>query len=220
MFCHIPLVVVGVGDVDGQVEVAHLQVSAHGGEALLGKVVQNLIGADTVFGQFVLVQADAYLFVFQSVGSQVRDGINAAQSVFQLVYVCIQFPIGFLLAFHRNEQGRGIGDVIHSLQGKNTRRKGALEGLQAMLELAPEGIPVLHVAVEFQEHDQYAVLALGIGLFLVHLLVSEDEVFQRFSHPFFHLFGCSARIYGYAGTLPDGELRHLLLGHDADAEYA
>ena len=53
--------------------------------------------------QFVLVQADAYLFVFQSVGSEVRDGINAAQSVFQLVYVCIQFPIGFLLAFHRDE---------------------------------------------------------------------------------------------------------------------
>ena len=26
LFCHIPLVVVGVGDVDGQVEVAHLQV--------------------------------------------------------------------------------------------------------------------------------------------------------------------------------------------------
>ena len=89
-----------------------------------------------------------------------------------------------------------------------------------MLELAPEGIPVLHVAVEFQEHDQHAVLALGIGLFLVHLLVSEDEVLQRFSHPFFHLFGCSARIYGYAGALPDGELRHLLLGHDADTEYA
>ena len=30
----------------------------------------------------------------------------------------------------------------------------------------------------------------------------------------------SARIYGYAGALPDGELRHLLLGHDADTEYA
>ena len=89
-----------------------------------------------------------------------------------------------------------------------------------MLELAPEGIPVFYIIVEFQEYDQHAVLALGVGLLLVYFLVSEDEILQRFCHPFFHLIGCGTGIYGNAGTLADGELRHFLLRHDADAQNA
>ena len=89
-----------------------------------------------------------------------------------------------------------------------------------MFELAPEGIAVLHVIVEFHEHNQHAVFALCISLLLVHLLVSEDKILQRFSHPFFHFIGCGTWINSHAGTLTNSELWHFLLWHDTDAQYA
>ena len=82
-------------------------------------MVEYLVGTDAVFCQLVLVQIDTDLLVLQSVGAEVGDGIDAAQAVLQPVDVGVQFPIGFLLAFHRDEQGRGIGNVVHCLQGEN-----------------------------------------------------------------------------------------------------
>ena len=187
LFCHITLVVVRVCDVYGQVQIGLLQTSTNSSKALQGKIVQNLVRTDTVSCQLVLVKADAYLLVLQSVGAEVGDSIYTSQTVLQPVDIGIQFAIGLLLAFNRDEQGRCVGYVIHSLQGKHARRQGGFEGLQSMLELAPEGIPILHVVVEFEEYYQHSVLALGVGLLLIHLLVSEDEILQRLCHTLFHL---------------------------------
>ncbi len=96
----------------------------------------------------------------------------------------------------------------------------ALKACSPCLNLLQKASLVFYIIVEFQEYDQHAVLALGVGLLLVYLLVSEDEILQRFRYPFFHLIGCGTGIYGNAGALADGELRHFLLRHDADAQNA
>ena len=49
LFCHIPFVVVGVGDVDGHIELAQFQIAAYGSETLQGKIIQYLVGANAIF---------------------------------------------------------------------------------------------------------------------------------------------------------------------------
>ena len=106
------------------------------------------------------------------------------------------------------------------MQGDYSCRQRGLERLQTVLELAPECVAVLHVVVEFEKDYQHAVLALRVGLLLVHLLVSEDEVLQRFRHTLFHLCRCGSGIDSHACSLAHRELRHLLLRHDGESGHA
>ncbi len=220
LFCHVALVVVRVVHVDGQAEIARVEASAHRGEALQSQLVEYLKRTCAILGQLVLVQIDAYLLVLQSVCAQVGYGVDVAQLVLQIVNVCVQLTIRLLLALHRYEQGRGLGYVVHGLQGNDARRQRSLEGLQPVLELAPESVLVLHVVVEFEEDDEHAVLALRVCLLLVHLLVAEDEVLQWLCHTLLHLFGSGAGINSHAGSLTNRELRHLLLRHQNQSHNA
>ena len=105
LFCHIALVVVRVVHMYRHVQTARVEASAHGGEALQCQFVQNLERPRAVLGQLVLVEIYAYLLVLQAVCAQVGYCVDAPQPVLEVVYVCVQFAIGLLLALHRYEQG-------------------------------------------------------------------------------------------------------------------
>ena len=202
------------------VQAARIYTSAHGGEALQRQVVQNLERTGAVLCQLVLVEIYAYLLVLQAVRAQVRYRVYTPQAVLQVVYVRVQFAVCLLLALHRDEQGRGVGYVVYGLQRQHACRQLRLERLQAVLELAPEGVAVFHVVVQLDEHYQHAVLALRVRLLLVHLLVAEDEVLERFSHPLFHFRRRGSGVDCHTCALAHRELRHLLLRHYGESGHA
>ena len=220
LFSHIALVVVRVVYVYRHVQAARIYTSAHGGEALQRQVVQNLERTGAVLGQLVLVEIYAYLLVLQAVRAQVRYRVYAPQAVLQVVYVRVQFAVCLLLALHRDEQGRGVGYVVYGLQRQHACRQLRLERLQAVLELAPEGVAVFHVVVQLDEHYQHAVLALRVRLLLVHLFVAEDEVLERFSHPLFHFRRRGSGVDCHTCALAHRELRHLVLRHYGESGHA
>lgn len=129
-----------------------------GGHKPLGKQLSgDELLVQSVMRQTLRIQVNGNLFLSFSADGQTSHTGNTAQPVFQFIHVVRQFPIGFVLALHGNQQCRSIAEIIHHLHGQHIRRQLRLERGHSVLELAPELIFVVQVIIQFHLHKHDSV---------------------------------------------------------------
>ena len=199
--------------------------AAHGGQPLRGERRREHLLADAVGGQPVVVDVDGYLLRLEAVGAEVRDRLDAAQPVAQLVEVLLQFAVAARVGFERDEQRRGVAKVVVGHERHHAPRQLCLEGVEAVLDFRPDLVLVVDVILQLDHDVAHAVLRGGGGLRPLDLLVGHQELLERAGQLFLDLFAGGARIEAHHYTLADGVLRKLLFRNvdkpeDAEQEEA
>ena len=122
-------------DVDGRFGLGVADRPAHRGQSLRGERGREDFFADAVGRQPFMVGVDRDLLLLHAVRAQVRDRLDAAQAVAQVVHVAFQFAVRPRVGFKRDEQRRGVAEVVVGDHGRNARRQLRLECHQAVLDL-------------------------------------------------------------------------------------
>ncbi len=162
-------------------------------------------------GQAVIVEIDRDLFLLLAHHGHAPHAGDGAQAALQVIHVFAQFTVGLVVGFHGNQHRRRVAEVVVDLHGEHALRQTGLEHLDAVLELGPESVLVLHVVVQFHLDDGDTVAAVGLGFLLFHIFIGEDVVLERFGHLLLDLLGRSAGIDRHDNALADGDGRELVL---------
>ena len=197
-----------------------LYAASGSGEALLHEFEHERLVAQSVVAQALVVKIYGYLFFLHAAYCHASYALDAAQAVLQTVHIVLKFAVSLVLALHRYEQGGGVSEVVHHLDGEHVARQLRLEVGHAVLELAPELVLVVHVVVEFHLYVGYSVAAFREGLGLLHLFVSEDVVLQWLCYLLGHLVRRHAGGYRHDYALAHGEVGKLVFPHARQAVYA
>ena len=208
---HIVNLVERVVHVDGRLVAVVLEASGSGDEALGLELMCDEQIADAVVGELVAVDVDADLVLLQTEDAHLAHTGNHAQGVDELVHVVVELAIGLILRFHREQQRRGVAEVVVDLNGQHALGQRVLEALHAVFELRPEGVLVRQLVVELHADDGDAVLGEADGLLLLHFLVGENVFLQRLGHLLLHILHRDARIDGDDEALTDGEIGEFVL---------
>lgn len=194
-------------------------------EPLRGQCRRDDLLADAVGRQPLPVDIDRYLLLLHAVGAQVRDRFDAAQPVAQPVHVLLEFAVGARVGLERDEQRRGVAEIVVGDQRDDSGRQLGLERGETVLDLRPHFVLVVDIVVEFDHDVAHAVLRRGGGLAALDLLVGHQELFERPGQLLFDLFARGAGIEADDHALPDRVFGELLLGDarqgvDAEDEEA
>ena len=89
-----------------------------------------------------------------------------------------------------------------------------------MTDFRPRAVLVGHRHAQLRIHIHDAILRHRVGFLLVDFGIGEQEPLQRLGDLLLHFLGRRARINGSHNTLPDGELRELILVQPRQRENA
>ena len=132
----------------------------------------------------------------------------------------LQFTRTALVALHGDEDGRRVTEIIDERSLQHTgRHLSLLQKRQPRTYLIPR-----HLIIDIRHAQHHidirnAVLGDAEGEFLIHRLEGVDIVLQRYRHLLLHLIGGSTRVERHDESLPDGELRKLILVHPRQGPY-
>ena len=190
----------------------HYQSFSHW-QPLRGERGREDFFADAVGRQPVVIGIYRDLLLLNAVRPQVRDRLDAAQTVAQVVHVPFQFAVRPRVRFEGDQQRRGVAEIVVGHHGRDTRRQLHLERRQPVLDFRPYLVLVVHIVVQLDHHVTHAVLRRGGGLRTLHLLVGHQELFERLRQLLFDLLGRRPGIDAHDDALPDRVLGELLLGN-------
>ena len=169
--------------------------------SLCRKACQECSRVDTIMRKPVAIDVNTYLFALFTTDSEIRQFGNRAQLIFQLRHIVVQFAIGFILAFQRNQHCRGIAEVVIGHQSQNSLRQRSLQLLQLDFEFAPEVVLVGHIVIQLHKDINDAIFGLRASFLLANLLKTPEERFQRLGHLFLDLGRRSPRIHRHHDAL-------------------
>ena len=209
---------------DGHVLPPAAHASADGGDTLRGQGVRQLLAADAVCRQAVVIDDDGNLLLHVSQNADVRYGGQRPQAVADEVARLSQWPVIPAVAFHSDKQRRRVAELVIDDHIRHALRQGGLERVQPVLDLAPHFILVVHVVVQLHHDAANPVLARAGRLGTVHLLEGEQVAFERPYELLFHLFAGGSRIDAHHDACPQGEIgkfrfRHLVQSVNAENEH-
>ena len=203
--------------VDGHLLVVVADAAAHGGDALCLQATEEHLLTDAVGLQALTVYVERNLLFLFTEHFYICHRGDATQTVGEVVAVLLQFTIAALAALNGYQQGRRVAEVVVDHDGQYACRQLRLETVQAVLDLRPYLVLVVHVVVEFHHGDTHTVLRRGGGLGPLHLTVGKEVALQGARHLLLHLLTGGTGIDGHHHALPDGGMGELVLWHDIHA---
>lgn len=138
--------------------------------------------------------------------------------VAQVVQVLLELAVAALVGFERDEQGRGVAEVVIGHQGHDPRRELRLERGQAVFDLRPYLVLVANVVLQFDQDVAHAVHRGRSGLGPLDLLVGHQELLEGTGQLLLDLLARRPGIDPHDDTLTDRELGKLLLGNMDQSE--
>ena len=187
--------------------------SADGGDALRGQSIGQLLAANAVCRQPIVIDDDGNPLLHVPQNAHIRDGRQCPQAVAYQVAILFQLPVIPADAFYGDKQRGRVAELVIYHHIRHTLRQSALERVQPMLDLAPYFILVVHVVIQLHHDAANPVLARAGGFRTLHLLEGEQVAFERPYELLFHLFAGGPRIDTYHDTRPQGEIGKLRFRH-------
>ena len=151
---------------------------------------------------FALGTDDAYL-------AHLGDG---AQLVGQALGQVLQFAWGAFVAFDGQQEARRVAEVVDDgCRHHALRQAGDAEEGQPLADARPRHLHIVLRVYQRHKHIQHAVLAVGVGLGLVHVGEGEQVFLHLAGHLFLNLFGGGSRVDNGHHTLADAHVGELVL---------
>ena len=194
--------------------------SARGGKSLRKQLGSHHLVIQGILRQLVVVQHHRNLFFLHAIHTHPPHTLHRAQPVLQVVHILLEFPISLILTLHGDKQCRRIAKIIQDLQGKHIGWQLRLERGDAMLELTPELILIIHLIVQLHLNIHYPIPVGRESFLLLYLLVAENVILQRLRHPLHHLLRGIAGCHCHHHSLTHRKIRELILSHLGKAVYS